>query len=183
MAVAKTCDAIKEAMHRGGVMPSKDYTNIFGAVLAEGEVRDPLTSHPNILIWGTLEARVQGADLVILGGLNEGSWPKAPSPDPWLNTDMRQSAGLLLPERQIGLSAHDFQQAVAVNKVWITRSIRSVEVETVPSRWVNRMVNLLRGLSALDGPNLLDEMRVRGAKYLRYANAMESIEQLSLIHI
>ena len=177
-AVAKTCDAIKEAMHRGGVMLAQDYTNIFGAVLAEGEVRDPLTPHPNVLIWGTLEARVQGADLVILGGLNEGSWPKAPTPDPWLNKHMRQSAGLLLPERQIGLSAHDFQQAVAVKKAWITRSIRSDEAETVPSRWVNRMVNLLTGLSALDGPNLLDEMRARGAKYLRYVNAMESVEQL-----
>ena len=124
-AVSKTCDAIKDAMHRGGVMPAQDYNNIFGAVLAEGEVRDPVTPHPTVMIWGTLEARVQGADLVILGGLNEGSWPKAPTPDPWLNNHMRQSAGLLLPERQIGLSAHDFQQAVAVKKVWITRSIRS----------------------------------------------------------
>ena len=33
-----------------------------------------------ILIWGTLEARVQGADLLILARLNEGSWPEAPPP-------------------------------------------------------------------------------------------------------
>ena len=174
-AVAKSCDAIKEAMHRGGVMSVQDYNDIFGAVLAEEEVRDPLAPHPNILIWGTLEARVQGADLVILGGLNEGSWPKVPAPDPWLNSQMRQSAGLLLPERQIGLSAHDFQQAVAVKRVWITRSIRSDEAETVPSRWINRMVNLLMGLPALGGPKFLDEMRARGAKYLGYLKTMERV--------
>ena len=82
-----------------------------------------------------------------------------PTPDPWLNRSMRQSVGLLLPERQIGLSAHDFQQAVGVKQVWITRSIRSDEAETVPSRWVNRMVNLLNGLPALNGPHLLEDMR------------------------
>ncbi len=48
----------------------------------------------------------------MLGGLNDGSWPQMPPPDPWLNRAMRQAAGLLLPERQIGLSAHDYQQAV-----------------------------------------------------------------------
>jgi len=175
-AVAKTCAAIQEAMHRGGVMHVGDYVDIFSAVLAEGEIRDPLTPHPNVLIWGTLEARVQGADLVILGGLNEGSWPKVPTPDPWLNRSMRQSVGLLLPERQIGLSAHDFQQAVGVKQVWITRSIRSDEAETVPSRWVNRMVNLLNGLPALNGPHLLENMRARGAKYLGYVKNMEAVK-------
>ena len=98
------------------------------------------------MILGTLEARVGGADLVILGGLNEGVWPAMPAPDPWLNRRMRAEAGLLLPERQIGLSAHDFQQAVAAREVVLTRSLRDAEAETVPSRWLNRLVNLLGGL-------------------------------------
>ena len=65
-------------------------------------MRRPDTPHAQILIWGTLEARVQGADLLILAGLNEGSWPEAPKPDPWLNRALRHRAGLLLPERRIG---------------------------------------------------------------------------------
>ena len=31
--------------------------------------------HPRLAIWGPLEARLQHADRLILGGLNEGTWP------------------------------------------------------------------------------------------------------------
>lgn len=158
-----------------GEMSPLDYGDLFGAVLARNEVRDRDAGHPGILFWGTLEARVQGADLVILGGLNEGSWPEAPSPDPWLNRKMRHDAGLLLPERRIGLAAHDFQQAIAAPEVWISRSIRSDEAETVPSRWVNRLTNLLGGLPDQGGAMALSEMRKRGAYWLRVVDAMEQV--------
>ena len=46
-----------------------------------------------------------------LRGLVEGVWPPEPRNDPWLNRPMRQQLGLDLPERRIGLSAHDFVQA------------------------------------------------------------------------
>ncbi len=158
----------------GPIAPS-DYADLFGALLSRAEVRDRDEGHPNILIWGTLEARVQGADLVILGGLNEGSWPEAPSPDPWLNRKLRHDAGLLLPERRIGLSAHDFQQAIGAPEVWITRSVRSDEAETVPSRWVNRLVNLLSGLPDQNGPDALEDMKSRGDTWLSYVRAMETV--------
>ena len=73
---------------------------------------EAVVTHPGIAIWGTLEARVQSADLVILGGLNEGIWPRLPGADPWLSRGMRRALGLPSPERRIGLSAHDFQQAM-----------------------------------------------------------------------
>ncbi len=158
----------------GSITPA-DYADLFGALLSRAEVRDRDAGHPNILIWGTLEARVQGADLVILGGLNEGSWPEAPSPDPWLNRKLRHDAGLLLPERRIGLSAHDFQQAIGAPEVWITRSVRSDEAETVPSRWVNRLINLLSGLPEQNGPQALADMKSRGNTWLSYVRAMETV--------
>jgi ATP-dependent helicase/nuclease subunit B len=45
---------------------------------------------------------------------------------------MRKEAGLLLPERQIGLSAHDYQQAVAAPRVVLSRSLRGAEAEACP---------------------------------------------------
>ena len=48
----------------------------------------PQTTHPGLAIWGTLEARIQSADLVILGGLNEGAWPRLPGADPWLGRSL-----------------------------------------------------------------------------------------------
>lgn len=168
----RICDTLTTHADAGGELTPREYTNLFGAVLAGGTVRDRDAAHPNILIWGTLEARVQGADLVILGGMNEGIWPEAASPDPWLNRNMRRDAVLLLPERRIGLSAHDYQQAVAAKEVWISRAKRSADAETVSSRWVNRLVNLLGGLPDQDGPAALARMRADGDVWLAQSAAL-----------
>lgn len=169
----RTVDELEREAPYGGEMSAHDYADLFGAILSRAEVRNPDTPHPNILIWGTLEARVQGADLLILAGLNEGSWPEAPSPDPWLNRRMRLNAGLLLPERRIGLSAHDFQQAIAAPQVWLTRSIRSDDAETVKSRWLNRISNLLNGLPGQGGPQAMKEAEARGQAWLTLARKLE----------
>lgn len=158
----------------GGTMSASDYAALIGAVLAQGEVRDRDEPHPNIKIWGTMEARVQGADLVILAGLNDGTWPEPPAPDPWLNRKMRHDAGLLLPERRIGLSAHDFQQAIAAREVWLTRAIRSDDAETVPSRWMNRLSNLMSGLGAQGGPQAWKAMQDRGAHWLALVRQLDA---------
>ncbi len=166
----------REAGYAGVLSPS-EFASLFHAVLRKGEVREAVGTHPGIMIWGTLEARVQGAELVILGGLNEGVWPEAAKPDPWLNRSMRRDAKLLLPERRIGLSAHDFQQAVAAPEVILTRSVRDAEAQTVPSRWVNRLTNLLGGLSE-ESAAALDEMKARGDRWLRLAKRLNMPEAL-----
>lgn len=169
--------ALRDEAEYGGEMTAREFTDLLGAVLSGEEVRDRDAPHPQVLIWGTLEARVQGADLLILGGLNEGTWPEAPSPDPWLNRKLRHQAGLLLPERRIGLSAHDFQLAVAAPEVWLTRSERSEDSETIPSRWLNRITNLLQGLPEQGRP-ALEAMRNRGRKWVDWAEAMEEAEPI-----
>ena len=164
-----------EAPH-GGAVTAAEFAAILHATL-EGEVREAEPTHPDVLILGTLEARTLDAELVILGGLNEGVWPEAPAPDPWLNRGMRHAAGLLLPERRIGLSAHDFQQAVAGPEVVLTRAVRGASADTVPSRWLARLVNLLEGLSA--GRPALRSMRERGALWLDRARALETAERVN----
>lgn len=157
----------------GGVLAPVEYRDLFDAVIARGEVRETVAAHPGILILGPREAREQGADLVILGGLNDGAWPRLPEPDPWLNRRMRKEAGLLLPERQVGLSAHDYQIACAAPRVVLTRALRDAEAETVPSRWINRLVNLMEGLPERQGRQALAAMRARGRQWLALAAALE----------
>ncbi len=169
----KAVSALSDNAEHGGQIGATDYCSLFHSILTTHDVRRPDTPHAQILIWGTLEARVQGADLLILAGLNEGSWPEAPKPDPWLNRALRHRAGLLLPERRIGLSAHDFQQAASAPEVWLTRSIRSDDAETVPSRWLNRIKNLLTGLPEQGGKAALDAMMARGQHWLALAEALE----------
>ncbi|MDO5643851.1 MAG: PD-(D/E)XK nuclease family protein, partial [Paracoccus sp. (in: a-proteobacteria)] len=118
------------------------------------------------------EATLSGGGLVILAGLNEGGWPQALPPDPWLSRAMRLEAGLTLPERQIGLAAHDFQQAIAAPQVVLTRARRDADAETIPSRWLNRLTNLMSGLPERGGPQALAGMRARGAHWLGLARTM-----------
>lgn len=155
----------------GGPIGATDYRDLFTALTRDREVRQPLFPHADILIWGTQEARVQGADLIILAGLNEGAWPAAPPADPWLNRTLRSAAGLRLPDRVIGLAAHDFQQGIAAPEVWLTRAKRDAETDTVPSRWLNRLRNLLAG-SGDAGSAALAGMEARGATYLALAERL-----------
>ncbi len=170
-------DDLRSAAGDADRMSLADYRATIESLLQSREVRDPVAAHPAIMIWGTLEARVQGADLVILGGLNEGVWPEHPGPDPWLNRAMRRQAGLLMPERRIGLSAHDFQQAIAAREVVLSRARRDADSETVPSRWLNRLANLLSGLPDQGGPEALAAMRARGAQWIEAAQALDHAAQ------
>jgi double-strand break repair protein AddB len=168
----KVVERLRDEADAGGEMTAMEYASLFHGVLEGEEVRSAVRPHPRVMIWGTLEARVQVADLVILGGLNDGTWPKRPAPDPWLNRAMRREAGLLLPERQIGLAAHDFQQAAAAPEVVLSRALRDAEAPTVPSRWLNRLTNLLAGLGA-PGLAALDDMQARGKEWAGRAAALE----------
>jgi ATP-dependent helicase/nuclease subunit B len=170
---ARVTAQLQQEAPYGGEMSPRDYTDLFQAVLSRGESRDPTLPHPNIMIWGTLEARVQGADLVILGGLNDGIWPTLPAPDPWLSRSMRKACGLALPEKNVGLSAHDFQQAIGARQVILSRAIRDAEAQTVSSRWLNRLCNLLDGMSE-EGSAALSAMRARGGQWLALVSELET---------
>lgn len=164
--------ALAEAAADPVEISAAEYARLLRELLSAEEVRDPYSPHPDVMIWGALEARVRTADLVILGGLTDGTWPDQPTPDPWMNRSMRTQAGLRLPERVIGLSAHDFQQAAAGPEVWLSRPVRDAEAETVPSRWLNRLTGLLGGLGPR-GEAALSDMRARGRRWLDWAAALD----------
>lgn len=149
-----------------------EYLQLLAAALSEaGDVaRDPFLTHPRVSIWGTLEARAQSAETIVLGGLNEEVWPAQPAPDPWLNRQMREKIGLNAPERRIGLAAHDFLQAASAPKVFLTRAVKSDGSPTTPARWLSRLTTLMEGA---DKP-ALDRMREEGRKWLGWAEAMDA---------
>jgi ATP-dependent helicase/nuclease subunit B len=101
--------------------------------------------HPRLAIYGLAEARMMNPDIVVLAGLNEGKWPEQPDPGPWLNRTMRTAIGMSLPERAIGLTAHDFVEAFAKGRVILTWSKRDQEKPLLPSRWILRLQMLIEG--------------------------------------
>jgi ATP-dependent helicase/nuclease subunit B len=143
-----------------------EYPELFQAALAERIVRRPGTPSARVRIYGPLEARLQDADRVVLGGLVEGIWPPEPRADPWLSRPMRQQLGLDLPERRIGLSAHDFAQALGAREVIITHATKLAGAPTVTSRFLQR-------LSAIAGEDRWRAAVARGEKYLSWARQLD----------
>ncbi len=126
-----------------------DYHDIFDQLIGDIAIRRRSPAHRRVAIFGPLEARLQSADVVILGGLNEGVWPRDAAIDGFLSRGMRKSAGLPSPERRIGLSAHDFAQLSAASEVLLTRSKKTGGKPATPSRWIVRLKNILGGAGAL----------------------------------
>jgi ATP-dependent helicase/nuclease subunit B len=166
-------DRLAEAAPACGPVAPADLAALLDDVLGAEDVRSPVEGHPRIAILGTMEARAGGVDLAILGGLNEGGWPALPGADPWLNRAMRRDLGLLLPERRIGLAAHDFQQAAGLPAVVLTRALRDDAAPTVASRWLTRLIGLLDGAGP-GGAAALKAMRRRGAERLVLARALDT---------
>ncbi len=168
-ALAFVEDIIKHAPSFGALDPAGAPSLIAG-LMADRKVRAPYGQHPRVFIWGTLEARMLSADVMILAGLNEDGWPKLPDPDPWMSRAMRRDFGLPSLERRIGLSAHDFQQAFCAKRVILTRARKQEGTPTVASRWLQRITTLL-GEDETTGfaPQVLAEMRQRGNRYRSFA--------------
>jgi len=126
-------------------VPGRLYPALLDGLMGGRMVRPRFGLHARLAILGLLEARLQTADLTILGGLNEGTWPPMVDTGPWLSRPMRGDFGLPQPERRIGLTAHDFVQAAAGAQVVLTRSAKVDGAPTVPARWLLRMQALMDG--------------------------------------
>ncbi|MEM8937625.1 MAG: double-strand break repair protein AddB [Pseudomonadota bacterium] len=152
-AAALAIEAVIDASAQFDDIPAGDYASVFDALIADVVVRTRGRAHPRLSIWGPLEARLQHADFMVLGGLNEGVWPREADADPFLSRAMRDQLGLPSGQRRIGLSAHDFSMLAASSSVMMTRACRAGGRPTTPSRWLVRLKNMLSGADALDQLN------------------------------
>jgi ATP-dependent helicase/nuclease subunit B len=147
---ARFCHELLDAARDFSPIPGRQYPALCEALAAGVVVRPAFGRHPRLAIWGLVEARLQHADLVVLGGLNEGTWPGPAAFDPWMSRQMRSEFGIAVPERAIGIAAHDFAQACGAPQVALTRAARREGAPTVPSRWLLRLDTVLRAVG-LDG--------------------------------
>jgi len=159
-------DVLATAHADGLALAPSDYGELFQAVIADRVVRKPALPEARLRIYGPLEARLQHADRIVLGGLVEGTWPPETRSDPWLSRPMRHALGLDLPERRIGLSAHDFAQAMGAGEVILTRAAKLSGAPTVASRFVQR-------IAALAGEAEWSAALARGETYLQWARALD----------
>ncbi|MCB5424667.1 double-strand break repair protein AddB [Altererythrobacter sp. CC-YST694] len=128
-------------------------------------VRPPWGGHSRVAIYGLLEARMTRAELVICGGLNEGSWPQIPTQDSLLAPAILRILGVPAADFRIGLSAHDLAGLLGAPEVVLSRADRDISGPAIPSRFLLRVEALL-------GEKLLGDHRE--AEAVRLARAIDA---------
>ncbi len=167
-------DLLAEQKPSGLMVQLGDYPDVFQTAYADRMVRRPESASAHLHIYGQLEARLTESDRVILGGLVEGVWPPAPRVDPWLSRPMRHELGLDLPERRIGLSAHDFAQLLGTDDVILTHSAKVGGAPAVASRFLHR-------LEAVAGEARWDAAKSAGENYVRFAAELDQPDEIAPI--
>ena len=159
-------DLLGEQKQSGLMVQLGDYPELFQTAFADRMVRRPESASAHLHIYGQLEARLTESDRVILGGLVEGVWPPSPRIDPWLSRPMRHELGLDLPERRIGLSAHDFAQLLGHDDVILTHAAKVGGAPAVASRFLHR-------LEAVAGEERWKQATQAGEDYVRFAAELD----------
>ncbi|WP_228244033.1 double-strand break repair protein AddB [Porphyrobacter sp. GA68] len=106
-------------------------------------VRPPYLGHTRVAIYGLIEARMTRADLVICGGLNEGTWASPAARDALLAPAVLRALGVPGVDHRIGLSAHDLAGALGAREVVLSRARRDASGPAIPSRFLLRVQALL----------------------------------------
>ncbi len=160
-------DLLGEPSPSGLMTQLGDYPEVFQTAFGDRMVRRPEVANAHLRIYGPLEARLTESDRVIVGGLVEGVWPPAPRIDPWLSRPMRHELGLDLPERRIGLSAHDFAQLLGADEVILSHAAKVGGAPAVASRFLHR-------LEAVAGEQHWKAAVAAGERYVRFAGELDS---------
>jgi ATP-dependent helicase/nuclease subunit B len=159
-------DLLGEQAPSGLMVVLGDYPQVFQTAFGDRVVRRPEVANAQLRIYGPLEARLTQSDRVILGGLVESVWPPAPRVDPWLSRPMRHALGLDLPERRIGLSAHDFAQLLGSEEVILSHAAKVGGAPAVASRFLHR-------LEAVAGDERWKAATKAGEHYVRFAAELD----------
>jgi ATP-dependent helicase/nuclease subunit B len=160
------------ASEAGFDLDAREWPDVFDALLAVETVKPAQGSDPRIFIWGAMEARLLSPDTIVVGGLNEGVWPRGAESDRFLSRMMKTGLSLEPPERRIGQAAHDFQMALGNATVVLTRSARTGGAPAVASRWLQRLL-------AFTGVDAAAGMRARGAEILAWTRALDRVEKVA----
>jgi ATP-dependent helicase/nuclease subunit B len=145
---------------------AQEWPDVLAALIATEVVKPAAGGDGRVAIWGALEARLQSVDVLMLGGLNEGSWPRRAEADRFMSRMMKSGLDLEPPERRIGLAAHDFWMGLGTETVVLSRAARSGDAPAVPSRWLQRLLTFV-------GPDDAKKLSARGDTLLGWVRALD----------
>ena len=146
------------------------WIDIIAALMTPEAVKPRSMGNPRVFIFGAVEARLQDADTIVIGGLNEGIWPTQPKNNPFLSRGMKAEIGLEPPEKRVGQLAHDLWMAAGAPRLVFSRALRQGSAPTVASRWLQRLL-------AFGGPALAQDLNNRGRDFLDWAEALDTVSR------
>ncbi|MBR3510998.1 MAG: PD-(D/E)XK nuclease family protein [Alphaproteobacteria bacterium] len=132
--------SMSEYLNKNGII-----LNVFDArafvkdAIDSVSVRPVLEDDCKVCVLGTIESRMQTADVVILTGLNEGMFPTTGYENSWLPRKIAMEIGLPSPNRKVSLMALDFINLSCCREVYWLRSKQSGGVLINESRFLSRV--------------------------------------------
>ena len=137
MAIKNISDAIVLADIKLNVSDARAF---IADALSGVSVRGVINENADVCVLGTIESRMQTADVVILTGLNDGMFPAQGYENAWLPRDVADKIGLPSPDRKVSLQSLDFMNLSCASCVFWVRSSMSGNVQTAESRFISRVI-------------------------------------------
>ena len=167
-AIKKLSDCLGEI--RVGAVDARAF---IADVLSDIRVRPPMNDAARVTVLGTIESRMQTADVVILTGLNEGMFPALGYENPWLPRKISNQIRLPSPNHKVSLMALDFMNLSCGREVYWLRSKVSGGVQTQESRFLSRVIVARGAFDTNMAGDILNAVRSRDvveSNPLSYAN-------------
>ena len=114
-------------------------TFVFDAISGVS-VRGKMNDEADVVVLGTIESRMQTADVVILTGLNDGMFPARGYENAWLPRGLATKIGLPSPDRKVALQSLDFMNLSCGKCVYWLRATQSGGVQMPESRFLSRII-------------------------------------------
>ncbi len=130
-------------------------------------IRAPMDDAARVAVLGTIESRMQTADVVILTGLNEGMFPARGYENAWLPLWVTEKIGLPSPDRKVSLQALDFMNLSCGTDVYWTRSCAAGGVQTTESRFLSRVRARGGNFDVARGDEILAAVRAADTPVMR----------------
>jgi ATP-dependent helicase/nuclease subunit B len=138
-----------------------DARAVISDALSGVSVRPPMDDRAGVSVLGTIESRLQTADVVILTGLNEGMFPGAGYGNSWLPRATAEKIGLPSQDRKASLMALDFMNLSCAAEAYWLRSKTAGSSQTTESRFLSRVDVARRGMDRTAGADILVAVRAR----------------------
>ncbi len=135
-AIEKLSNAVKNV---GLHLNTRDTRDLLADVFSSVTVRGAKNEDADVVVLGTIESRMQTADVVILSGLNDGMFPARGYENNWLPRRVAKQIGLPSPDRKVSLMALDFMNLSCGAQVYWTRCASSGGAEKTESRFLSRV--------------------------------------------